>query len=318
MHLTDAQSERFYRVYYSLLEYANDTFDILGEFFEPFDEVTGPEQILDLSLFIFGGGDVDGGAEPDPAITEKIIDSYIAANPLHLGEADLRQVAQWKSALADVFHVMEHTAASSAFMLDGECLFNAIGLTRDVSAAVRNTPAIVRTVLLPFDNAIVYGTTIRDFNVEIGPNMLGRLQGEYAELKAKGPKATSADEFLREAPLCKQRAQAREEEDRAFLEEGLDTIDEPSQGMHRGVLAGLTPEEREAAVSAHYRQSSSPIDREIEEELSKDYIYCYGPERTLLNTLFMLSKKELCALAKHEHLRGYSKLSKKYKRCCGR
>lgn len=193
MHLSDTQCERFFRLFYSLLNYVNDEFNVLGEPFQPFEDDLGPEQIVELNRYIFSE---EGGSA---------ISRYVSANPDNLSGADLAQVATWSEVLPGLFVVLEHTAAYSVFFSDG-CAFNVLGLSEDISHIITGElPATIETVLLPFDKYIVYGVSILQHSVSMGPGAMEIFHDEYTKFPGEGRLVTSSEGFMFESPRVKQR-----------------------------------------------------------------------------------------------------------------
>lgn len=193
MHLTQHQAARFFELYYSLLSFANCRFSVLEQPYQPYSMDLGAEQTMALSDYVFN----QNGS---------VIDCYLSENPRGLGEGDLAQVSNWKVALFGMFAVVEHRAEHSVFMM-GEHLFNVIGSSASVSDLVGYTPALVQTVLLPFEGSIVCGLALTEFPIAMGDETFRALAGSHELLLERGAVVASAEDFLREAPQLRDRAE---------------------------------------------------------------------------------------------------------------
>ena len=236
MHLSPVQCKRFYNLFYSLLDYVNCTSNVLGESFAPFAGDLGSKQVTTLVNYIFEEN-------------TDVIDCYLAANPDNLSASDLEQVNSWHEAFLGRFILIEHKAAHSAFLSDG-CVFNVIGLTADLSTVLCDAPTIAETVLLPFERYIVYGVNITEYSLDVEPEILDTLFAEYDRLLDAQCVATSPQEFIAEAPQCRQRCaehieMARKLE-RELEAEQDDNLSAPSTGFHVGPLAELDPEQHDS------------------------------------------------------------------------
>lgn len=294
MHLSRSQALRFFRLFYSLLDYVNEKHGVLGEPFDPMNDDLRGEQVGELSYFIFEDH-------------RDVIDAFIRENPSGMDAADLGQIARWKEALSGSFTIVEHGPHGSVFM-GNHRLFNVRGISQDISDMVRDVPTPVSTVLLPFDGCIVYGVSIARYPVGLGPGILGIISDEYRELLAKGGPVATDEEFLKVSPLCRVRAAVDAQKDRAFQRKLEECPDGPDSGMHVGALAGLGAEEREAAIQAHMDELRG-TDRRFDEPREAAYLR-HAPVRTLAETFMCMTKNDALRIAKGLGCTGCSKLKK--------
>lgn len=238
MILRPKQLERFFVLLDSLSTYANDSLDILGH---PFDMGEGNENYSDELRLILDRVWSDGS----------IIDRFIAENPYGLSDKGLLAVADWKQVLQRRFMLVNHENGYSNFMIDGK-VYAVIGLSKELSSIVPRTPRAVNTVLLPFDGSIVYDSQIEELPLEFLPNMITGIEDEYRSCKERGEVYRSSQAFIRNA------AYHREEKHQHELNGMIDAYrqekrltkpeDDMPKGMHKGRLAGCSPEERDALI----------------------------------------------------------------------
>lgn len=300
MHLSPSQCKRFYKLFYSLLDYANVTFDILGEPFVPYAGELGTQQVTTLVHHVF---------EENPAA----IDRYIAANPDRLSASDLEQIDSWHNALFGRFILIEHKAAHAAFLAE-DCIFNVIGLTMNLHKVLPNAPTVAETVLLSFDRYIVYGVNITEYNLDLAPEFIDALYDEYHRLLDEQRVATSAQEFLVEASLCRQR---RAENVKLLRElrggSGDDDFGFGSDDLDPGEfsvspLAGLNSEQRRAAIDEYLADTN---DDGILASGFSAFVIPSEPVRTIAESLISATKEELADLCRTFRIKGFSKLNKK-------
>lgn len=87
--------------------------------------------------------------------------------------------------------IFGHSTTRSTFYFEGQA-FGVVGLTRDISDVVSSIPALVETVLLPFEDVVIYGVSIAECPVSIGPGMVQIFRSELAKLEQRNDVVTSA------------------------------------------------------------------------------------------------------------------------------
>lgn len=236
MHLSGKQSERFYALLNMLTLFANEHCQL--------DE--------DLIRDNFGRFDDDARRSVADVLWNNldIIDSFVVANPFKLDTVDLETILLWKDALCDHFILMEHTDGKSRFVNDGG-VFEVVGITQDIDELVSETPTYVQTTLLPFDGKIVYSAQIMSNAVSFGAGALSMFDDIYAKQLERGIVSTASDFAARSRAYRAERSSREIEKLEKAMNRGADIArnGEPlCEGHHRGMLAGLSEEEREEAI----------------------------------------------------------------------
>lgn len=314
MHLTPAQLKRFTRLFYSLLVFANDKYDVLGEPFAPWEDY-GADQIADLSQFVFEDH-------------REVISQYVAENPDELADSALEQIEQWdKAAFADAFFVVE-VSKECTMLIGDELLFNVTGLDCEAAVDLGQAGDAIFTVLLPFEDRIVYGvvaTPIPDsFN-----DIRAQVAADALAMLAEGLVASTAADLLQVGPGCVARSAGRRRLEREIFGDSFNDLDNfiggalggantrtangaaLAPGVHVGALAGLSDDEREAAIGTHISEGLPHVSRTL--NYLDDYGYRYIPSAplfTLAETFMACKKEELTEIARHLGVRGYSKINK--------
>lgn len=301
MHLTQAQFKRFTRLLYSLLNYANEKHSVLGETFAPWED-DGGDQIADLSTFVFEDH-------------REVIGQYLAENPDELADSALAQIAQWgKAAFADAFFVIE-VSKDYTTLIGDEFLFNVTGLDCEAAVDLGQPGDAVFTVLLPFEDHIVYGMvtepvpdTFDDIRDQVAADALAML--------AEGLVASTSADLLKIGPGCVERSVASRKLEIAAFDRALggDKGERAGKaqgkpGTHVGVLSGMAQDERKAAILDHVKQAMPQFDEIFGKRGHNLFLHC-APEDTVAGALAQLTKQELYDMTRDFGLAGCSKMNK--------
>ena len=182
------------------------------------------------------------------------------------------------------------------------------GVTYELEHEIGKAPAYVETVLLPFEDTVVYDGFLQAYDTDHSAAELQRIQDEFENCCAKGIALTGED-FTKRAEAFLAEKRDRE------LDALLDDVARESagdevlpHGFHRGPLAGLSPGEREAAVQERMVQIASalaPSRKDFDRRTRK-----HEPESSLAGCLMLMTKIELESIAQVLGMGGLSKLRK--------
>ena len=230
-------SRRFFNLFDVLTIYANDVLDVVDR-----------DELLDGSA-----RGVDEGAQAKVAseLWENlpIIDRFVEENPADLSFGELETIRSWRSGLTGDFIVWKFPDGTLRFMMGGYA-FEVWGFSKDIEDMLHGVPAVVRTTLLPFDGRIVYSEYLSEVSAVFGEGIV-KMFGESAEdIMSKGLYVATADGLLQAAARIREAELARDLEELAADLDSEGMPDEPAAGQHRGVLADMAEEQREAAVRA--------------------------------------------------------------------
>ena len=202
-----------------------------------------------------------------------------------------------------------------ALMTVGDSTVAVSSLAKDLTSMLAGqVPRVIDVTLLPFEDLIVYDSSIAEYPVAMGPGMKKALEEESSAAFGRVP-VTDANEFCELADRASAKKAADDE--RRFAD-GLKRAEwdrmgnEPMvPGVHRGILAGLSEEERAAKVEK--KLSSLEADLVYREDLvaqmSKEA--CGIEPATSLEESLMLSNKEaIVSYARALQVAGASKLRK--------
>ncbi len=238
--LSYEQGEQYYRIRDALAVYAYEQHtEIEGELF--YDGLPGHNNFVDETL-----RETLAAAWSDP----DLIDEFADRNPFHLPNADLDIVRSWKCAYADHFIIVagDDPDAGPLFLGDG-VLFDVSGLSQPIVEVIGcPLPTYADTTLLPFGDLIVYDSFISTYPIAIGEGMVGFIDDTCAKLLAEGTIVASGERLVELSPELERKREQREMD--AFKRdiEQIEASTAPIPGTHRGVLAGLSEEERARLV----------------------------------------------------------------------
>ena len=179
----------------------------------------------------------------------EIIDEFVRDNPHHLSQRCLETALSWKNALPGLYTLVRYQSGRAILM--GEAgVFSVCGVTYELDREIGPAPAYVELVLLPFDDLIVYDGFLQAYDTESTPAELSRIQDEFENRCAQNGIALTGADFAQRAEvyLTAQRDRELDELLNGVAEEAAGGEEVLPAGFHRGVLAGLSPEERAAKV----------------------------------------------------------------------
>ena len=159
MKLSEEDAEQFYRLWFSLLSFANERRKL----------VEGWPDSPQL-----------GNIDPNSAIKIRdaiwadtsLLSLYCESNPSGFSEEDLEIVAAWKHRVAGSFFAIKQTRKYALFLDTSErTLYGVTGLISSLEEMIPYFPFLLDAVLIPFKGKIVIDGLFRSSNIMIGSNM---------------------------------------------------------------------------------------------------------------------------------------------------
>ncbi len=191
MQLPPEQTARFYRIWLALLHDVNEQQHLVPGF-PASEERNGllplsDEMRLRTALWA------------DDGLRER----FITINPAGLSSADLAVVASWQYRRAGSFYLVRSLKKYTVFLSEDvpPRAYGVLGLSTPVEELARRPlPVFVQTVLLPFEDKIIYDGLLQWYAVVFGPGIRARLNAEYRNARERegiittlGPARTAAD-----------------------------------------------------------------------------------------------------------------------------
>jgi hypothetical protein len=175
MILPPHESERFIRLYTSLLCYANRSLQVV-----PAAEFAEPAQFGLLSL------DVRFDIREAVLGKRKLLNAFVAENPYRLDEEDLVLVDSWRHLVAGKFFVYRYLKKHAIFLSDAEppIAYGVVGLSQPLPEVAGPAPVWVDAAILPYEGRIVCDGLLGVYSVSFGPGFRRSLAESYQEAKS--------------------------------------------------------------------------------------------------------------------------------------
>lgn len=275
MHLSKKQSERFYKLIYPLAEFVVSQLANDGNEFENVDF----EEELLLHAF------------ECIALHPSYIDGFIASTELDLSQADENVLQQWKHPLTNFFQVKEYAPNGNAIIRTPFGLVSVVGITQEISDLIPDVPAFAKMTLLPFEDKITYAVHIIEVPIVFGDGLLTMMEGWDESDKDEEPVSFSQDYVPKLLAYLKQHNIEEMEELERQIQRESDKANgalEPEEGFHRGVLAGLTPQERKAAIDENFDSVLKEVQSDAKESIRQHALFRaihHAPEQSLMDCI---------------------------------
>ncbi len=173
MNLSAEDVRLYYRLRWAVLAYTNRQLAIISQ-------AATPQDLQKLSVAEIAKL---GAAFYDNA---ELLDRYRAENPDQFPSWELAIIASWQGRISGDFYIMRYLKAFSVFMSsEPPHLYGVLGLEdqiRDMMAGAP-LPTLVRTVLLPFRDRIIYDGIISRYSITFGGGIRARLNRTYGRVK---------------------------------------------------------------------------------------------------------------------------------------
>ena len=286
MVLSRLQCKRFFTLFDALTVYANERLNVVGK----------------AELCSGGARGINERAQAEVAFelwqNLGVIDDFVRENPAGFTTGELDCISSWREGLTDTFLIDVFPDGEIRF-IGGGFAFEVSGLSKEIPEVIGEMPSSVHTTLLPFDGGIVYAEYLNVHLVEFGDGMLELFEEVIERIFDEGRIASTAEELVRIASLLRSRELTRDTEEMlSDLESGRfssghdegcgcghdhghidydgdyddfeDDIDPADYEQHRGVLAGLSFEEREQAIRDHMARGDDAMAEHLASLLDDD------------------------------------------------
>ena len=119
---------------------------------------------------------------------EGLIDSFVQDNPFHFTPAELALVESWKDRLAERFFVFRYLKAYTVFLSDDDPprAYGVVALNDRLEDLLGPyVPILVKAVLLPFKDQIIYDGFLSPYRVSFGGGIRRSMNENYRDAKAR-------------------------------------------------------------------------------------------------------------------------------------
>jgi hypothetical protein len=183
MILQPHETERFYRIWFAMLSYANRRLKLVREL---------PETPRDGSIGVQDAFKVASAVWADDALRHAFID----ANPAKLPPADLELARSWDRRVAGDFYIFRFLKKYTVLIGSGDPapVYGVLGLVSPIEEVLPNPlPALARMMLLPFEGRITYDGLMAPYNVYFGSGIRSNLNDTYRLANERGAIITSLE-----------------------------------------------------------------------------------------------------------------------------
>lgn len=292
MFLGKKDSELFFAVYDALTDYANGKWGVAPAVIDPNSGFVNEENQRKVAARLWRD--------------KQVIAEFVHDNPYALSSEELAVARAWQGAFTDTFYALQDDKRNVYFM-NSDAAFLITGLSREVLSVLSAIPAHVNATLLPFKDYVVYAVYLDEYPLLGGAGLKRVLDGEWKRMEAEGLLVTTGQRLSEISAELEEKRISREAERMLDSLEADMQPDMPGKGEHRSVLAGLSPDEREAQVKEHvykYPDAKAAI-----ADLSQ-YCMLEPPTRDLAGLAMKFTRDELLDVARSMRIRRVSGLKK--------
>lgn len=120
----------------------------------------------------------------------ELIDAFVKVNPLTLPTVELAIVQQWKNFVAGDFYVERYLPSYSIWIAAAPPanVYAVYGIAQPIEAIIERVylPLRVNSVLLPFQDKIIYDGFLSTYPTRLGGPLNATLRDEYITAKQQG------------------------------------------------------------------------------------------------------------------------------------
>jgi hypothetical protein len=196
MILQPDETERFYRIWFAMLSYANRRLKLVRDL---------PESPREGSIEVQDAYKIATAVWADDALRHAFIDE----NPSRLPPEDLVLARSWDRRVAGEFYIFRFLKKHTVLIDQSEHarVYGILGLVSPIEDVIRGPlPVLARMTLLPFEGRITYDGLMAPYNVYFGSGIRGNLNDIYRLANERGAIITSL-----EAPAVASPQQSRAE-----------------------------------------------------------------------------------------------------------
>lgn len=176
MKLSKEDVELFYKLYHPLWFYVNKKFNIV-------QGINSPEDFKKFTLEEVNK--LRNGLYEHP----EVIDSFVAENPLHFSPDELKIISCWKNFVKGRFLIFRYLKDYTIFLSIDEKTSKAYGVfalnTTFEEMVGPYLPIMVDTVLLPFNDKIIYDSFLSPYSITFGGGMRRSFNDSYQQAELK-------------------------------------------------------------------------------------------------------------------------------------
>ncbi len=173
MNLHPEECDQFYRIWFSLLGYANKREGLISNF---------PKTPLIGSIKQQDAGIIRNAIWS----SDYLLSSFVSDNPDNLSIDDIRMASSWEGRINSRFMIIKHLKQHSIFMDVSENgkVYGVKGIISPISAILPfPLPIMVDAVLLPFGDKIIIDSLLIPHNVIFGQGIVNDIKVQFRRLE---------------------------------------------------------------------------------------------------------------------------------------
>jgi hypothetical protein len=174
MHLSPEQVQRFYRIWFPLLTYVNEQRNLVPTFADSLAaNSVDPGEAVPLRNAMWEDDSLRAG--------------FIADNPADLPPEDLALVESWEHRVQGNFFIERYFKKYAVFLGEGDTGYGVLGLTDSIEEMFfGDAPLYVNTVLIPFEDVIIYDSLISTYQISFGGGYKASFKDTYRAIQERG------------------------------------------------------------------------------------------------------------------------------------
>ena len=215
MLLTPDEADLFFKLHRSLMFYVNERLAVVPDIGSP-DEFSAlpPEIRIEVRNAFLDETD--------------LIESFVDENPSSLSDEELDIVLSWHHQVAGKFFIFRKLKRHTVFLStnDPPTAYGVLALTEPFEDLIGPyLPVMTETVLMPFQNKIVYDGLLNSYNITFGGGIRRSLNEDYRNAKDRLGIVTSLPIEGRPAPGRKPTKKAKRKTTRPASDEVRDALE---------------------------------------------------------------------------------------------
>jgi hypothetical protein len=183
MILQPQETDRFYRIWFAMLSYANRRLKLVRDL---------PESPRAGSIDVQDAFKVATAVWADDALRH----SFTEENPTGLSAEELALARSWDRRVAGDFYIFRYLKKYTVLIGSGDPapVYGILGLVSPIEEVVPNPlPTLVRMTLLPFEGRITYDGLLAPYSVYFGSGIRSNLNDIYRSASERGTIITSLE-----------------------------------------------------------------------------------------------------------------------------
>ncbi len=167
--------ELFYKLYHSLLTYTNKKLKII-------DGIDFPDNLFNYHI------DKTNEIRENLYEHPELIESFVSENPLNFSSEELEIINNWKNFIKEQLIVFRYLKNYTVFINTVEPIraYGVLALNNTFEDIIGpNLPLMVETILLPFNDKIIYDSILASYSITFGRRIRKSMNDAYQRTKAE-------------------------------------------------------------------------------------------------------------------------------------